>query len=462
MKKLSVIFIVICMVICMIPSVGMLFFPTTQTTENRAMAEPPKLRNDDGGLNPSYFADFESYFNEHIALRNQLVYMDAQIQTSVFQESNVSGVICGTDGWLYYSSTLDDYLGKSVLSDRELYNLAHNFSVVQEYLEGRNITFVLTIPPNKNTLYGEHMPYYSACIINPEHSAKLLAPLLSEQGVRYVDLFTLFEAQDKTLYLKRDSHWNGKGACMAYSAIMDALGAVYEDYSDVEPTLVQGEYGDLNKMLYSFYGDPEENYSYGLTQDYCYVNEVDSVTDGWIITENPYGTGRLLMFRDSFADTLIPFMSNEFATACYSKGAPNAMERYVDLYAPNYVVIEKVERNISDYLENPPILTAPETELPARITIQETDTTVQIENCMNDVNYYKISGTVDLTRIENNSEILVAVNGKVYRAYQTEENGFLLYLKKSAFADAAANLQIYVVNESGCVQALSAAMALPQ
>ena len=443
------------MVLCLIPSVGMLFFPTTQTTENRAMAPAPKLTAEDGSLNKSFFADFESYFTEHMALRNPLVFADAKIQTTLFQESNVSGVIDGTDGWLYYSSTLSDYQGTDVLSDRALHNLSNNFSIVQDYLRERNIDFVLTIAPNKNTLYGENMPYYKSLIVNSDHSAKLLSPYLAQQEVAYLDLFNLFEQQDEVLYLKQDSHWNRKGAFLVYDAIMDMLALPHEDYADNPPELLRDDNGDLSKMLYSFYGKPEENYSYDVSDTYHYANEVDSVEDGWIITENPDGTGTLLMFRDSFANTLIPFFSAEFETAYYAKGEPNAMERYVESYDPDCVVIQKVERNITNYLENPPILTPPEGELPLYITIAETETTVQIEECMNDPSFYKLSGTLDPERMETDSETLVCVNGKYYRAYQTDDQAYMLYLKKDSFAESFADVQLYIVNGATCVQALS-------
>ena len=137
MKKQLIAFVAACLVLCMIPSVGMLFCPTTQTTENRAMAAAPKLLTEDGSLNKAFISDFESYFTEHIALRNPMIYMDAKIQSGIFGESNVSGVISGTDGWLYYASTLSDYQGQAVLSEQALYNLAHNFRIVQDYLEAK-------------------------------------------------------------------------------------------------------------------------------------------------------------------------------------------------------------------------------------------------------------------------------------------------------------------------------------
>ena len=462
MKFKSVIFVVLCMALCLIPSVGMLFFPTTQTTENRPMAAPPQLITEEGGLNKSFFSDFETYFTEHMALRNQMVYADAMVQTKLFQESNVSGVINGTDGWLYYSSTLDDYLGVNPMTDRELYNLAHNFNVVQEYAESRDMDFVLTIAPNKNTLYGEHMPYYKDYQVSDQHNAIRLAPFLAEQEVSYLDLFQLFDAQEEVLYLKRDSHWDNRGACLAYNGIMDALELPHEDYAHRAPEILKNDNGDLNKMLYSFYGELEENYDYGLADGYTYGNDAQSVEDGWIITENGAGKGKLLMFRDSFANTLIPFFSNEFASAYYSKGMPNALERFVETYSPESVVIQKVERNISEYLDNPPILTAPETELPMAYNIALTDTTVEAAACMNDVNYYVISGSVDEDRMEPDSQVFVWVDGHTYRAYHTGENGFLLYLKKAAFSAPTAQVEVYLVSDQTCVQALAAELELPQ
>ena len=225
--------------------------------------------------------------------------------------------------------------------------------------------------------------------------------------------------------------------------------------------VLKNDNGDLNNMLYSFYGELEENYDYGLSQQYAYDKEGATVEDGWIVTTNPNGTGKLLMFRDSFANTLIPFLSNEFAESYYSKGFPNALERFVETHDPDCVVIQKVERNIAEYLENPPILTPPEAELPNKMTLAETETTVQIEQTMNDINYYRISGTVDATRMAPDSEILVSVDGVVYRAYLSGVGDFSLYVKKANFAASETRLQVYILNADHCIQALSTVTALP-
>ena len=423
-------FIAACLLLCLIPSVGMLFFPTTQTTENKALAEPPKT------LSLQVFREFEDWFNQRVALRNLMVYGDARIQ-SVFGVSGVDGVILGRDGWLYYSATLDDYLGTAELSERQLFNLAHNFSVIEQYLQERDIDFALTIAPNKNTLYGQYMPYYGGITQTGDHSAQRLREYLQ---VKYLDLFALFEQQQEILYLKGDSHWNGKGAYLVYSALMEKLGLAAKNFG--QPQAYERTDGDLNRMLYSFYGPAETDYAYQ-------VGQWGNVEQGWLATENPQGSGTLLMFRDSFANNLIPFLSQTYQKAYYSKGQPNLLEDYVEQYAPDAVVIEKAERNITDYLLTPPVITGPQTQLPDQIVIAKTQTTLTCQTAAADTRYWQISGQIDPAWLETDAQVVVRVGDVCYRAYHTGENGFLLYLKNTEAIDT---VQVYLVTDTSCIQ----------
>ena len=137
MKK-YLIFIIACVAVCLLPFAGMAVWPTTASTENKAMSEFPSL-SDGGNLNLNFFKELEEYFNEHFAFRNELVYADAKIQTAAFHVSNVDTVVYGKDGWLYYSSTLDDYLGNHRMSERQIYNIVHNLSLVQQYVDRKSV-----------------------------------------------------------------------------------------------------------------------------------------------------------------------------------------------------------------------------------------------------------------------------------------------------------------------------------
>ncbi|MDE6024987.1 MAG: hypothetical protein K2G45_05980 [Lachnospiraceae bacterium] len=449
MKK-YLIFIIACLVVCLLPFVGMLVRPTTVTTENKVMAEFPSIKAENGSINLKFFQEFEEYFNEHFAFRNELVYADAKLQTSIFKVSNVDTVTYGEDGWLYYTSTLNDYLGYNRMSERQIYNLAHNLSLVRQYVEDKGKDFVLAIPPNKNTLYGENMPYYYSYIVDRTHNIDLLTPKLSELEIPYADLLELFRNEDEILYLKRDSHWNMKGAVMAYNLIMDTLGYPHMNYKDSDVIRTKNEDGDLNRMLYTFYGEKELNYKYNIEHGYTYSNDVKSVEDGWIETENGAGKGTLLMFRDSFGNTLIPFMADQFEKAWFTKENPYGLEGLMEEYNPDAVVLECVERNISRYIDMPPIISAIKTDIPEITEYVESDTTISIQSLNYDFNYYKISGSVDETLLENETDIIVRINGTYYEAYHTRENNYEVYIKKNAIQTNPVEIEVLTKDKEIC------------
>lgn len=429
MKKYTI-FIIACVAVCLLPLAGMAVRPTKVTTENKAMSAFPSIRTENGSLNLNFFQEFETYFNEHFAFRNELVYADAKIQSSVFQVSNIDTVTYGTDGWLYYSSTLNDYLGCNRLSDRQIYNLAHNLSLVCQYVEGKGSDFILTIPPNKNTLYGAHMPYYDSYIVDQTHNVDLLTPNLQKLGVPYADLLRLFRNEDEVLYLKRDSHWNMKGAVMAYNCMMDALGYAHTDYASSPVSRSKDTDGDLNRMLYTLYGEKEFNYDYAIDSTYTYTNPVETVEDVWIETESSTGSHTLLMFRDSFGNTLIPLIAGQFQRAWFTREVPYGLESLMGQYHPSTVVFEKVERNLQEYIQIPPIISAVETEVPHDVESMESDTTISMESFDYDFNYYKINGNVEETLLKDETEIIVRINGTYYESYHIESNGYEVYIQK--------------------------------
>lgn len=471
MKK-YLIFVIACIAACLLPFIGMAVRPTTVSTENKTMAAFPSLKSEDGHLNLDFFQELENYFNEHFAFRNELVYADAKIQTAVFQVSNVDTVIYGKDGWLYYSSTLDDYLGTNRLSGRQIYNLAHNLSLVQQYVEGKGSAFVLAIPPNKNTLYGEHMPYYDSYLVDRTHNVDLLAPKLQELGVSYANLLELFQSEDEVLYLKRDSHWNMKGAIMAYNCMMDALKYAHTDYGDSPVSRAKDEDGDLNRMLYTFYGEKELNYKYQIEQKYTYTNDVESVEDVWIETEGGTGNGTLLMFRDSFGNTLIPLLANQFEKAWFTKEVPYGLENLMEQYHPGTVVLEKVERNLSEYIHMPPIISGIEEEgiqvAPSpgsgpgmsagmqgsdpgiSVQLQESGATISMESLDYDVDYYKVSGSVEEPLLGEETDIVVKINDTYYKSYHIGTNGYEVYIKKEKIQAYPVEIEVLTKDQEIC------------
>ena len=242
MKKRYLIYIILVWVILMIPFAGMTFWPTTTTSENTELAKWPKWK-EDGTWNQDYLEEAGEYFEDHFAFRQYFVTANALLKGNVFQTGATDQVIVGKDDWLYFGGTVNDYRGRNLLSEREMYNVIHNITLMQNHVQQNGSQFVLMVIPNKNTLYDEAMPYY----VKPGDTSNLerLTELLTERGVEFIDVKELFQNEEEVLYFHRDSHWNNKGAVLAYNALMEKLGREHETYLNVPYELEKSHVGDI-------------------------------------------------------------------------------------------------------------------------------------------------------------------------------------------------------------------------
>lgn len=446
------------LVLLMLPFVGMSVAPTMETTENKELAEFPQFI-EAGEWNLQFLSDMGAYFEDHFAFRQEMVAADAGIRSGIFQTSAAENVIDGDNGWLYYKGTLDDYQGTNLLSDRSLFNIAHNLAMMQGMTEAMGAQFYYTVAPNKNTLYGENMPYYYR--EGEESNLERLIPYLEEEQVSYIDLKSVFENESEILYLERDSHWNNKGALLAYNTLLDAMGKAHDDYENVPYELREDYIGDLNEMLFPVGAVPEWNYYYLKEQEYEYVNEADDVEDDLIEAENPDGEGSILVYRDSFGNTLFPLIANEFEETVFTKLVPYSLSDVAE-YEPDYVLVERVERRISSVIEDPPIMQGPTVMLTSGQTV-ETDTTIELEKSGS---YLVVRGNIDPEYLETRSRIFVSVypsgqpDGKAYEAFgvltgsdeQEEDSdcGYQLYLmEQSVPKDTEYDIEIITIGEEG-------------
>lgn len=423
--------------ICLVPLTLMGIRPTTQTTENKKLTEKPVLV-DENGFNKDFLSDAGDYFTDHFAFRQELVAADAKLRSRLFEVSAVDSVIHGENGWLYYEATLDDYQHKNSVSDRMLFNMAHNTALMQEYAELLGKTFLFTIAPNKNSLYDENMPERYNYTVAKESDAERLRPWLEKEGVHYVDLFELFRQQDGVLYYARDSHWNQEGAVLVYNTLLDACGITHETWEDIESEILCDYYGDLNLMLYPVGAEPEDEIHFEKEFTYAYSREGATVEDTFIQTTNPEGSGNLLMYRDSFGNSLLPYFAQHFANATFSKVVPYPMTDLITA-EPDVVIVEKVERHLPTLGEVPPVMSGLARSLSAEPAAAESSTTLRMKK---EGSYYRLSGIADEAFTDVDSRFYVEVDdgetAGVYEAFcvnlsengTSSDYGFLLYLSQ--------------------------------
>ena len=452
MKRIYRVFLTLSMLACLLPFAAMCVRPTVTSAENRVLSVFPAVLRPGGGVNTAFFREFDTWFSEHFAFRNELVFLDSDILSEAFGTSANEKVICGREGWLFYASTLADYQGTAPLSEREICSVAHNLELTDRAVRERGARLLLAFPANKNSLYGAYMPYYCPAPAGTEHDLLRLQERLSERGLPYADLWGLFSREQEILYYRQDSHWNSRGAMLAYTLMMDSLLLPHEDYAAMPVTRALTHEGDLGRMLYTFYGKPGADYHYDLDGRYEIVEASGRTGDGWIETAGHNGGGTLLMFRDSFADALLPFFASSFRTAYFTKEQPYGLEKLLARCAPDVVIAEKAERNLPDYLDLPPLLSAPEAELPAAAEAPREGTLVSLRTPEADRDYYCLSGRV-AGELLPEDVIYAQVNGRVYECFHTRGSGFLMYMKKSDLPAGTAQVRL-LVDSGGAVTAV--------
>lgn len=408
-KVLHIMFIALIWVLCLSLSVGILFAGPAESGANEKLSDFPKLRTKDEQINKEYLTQVSDWIGEHFLLRQELISLENWISAKVFKTSGNPDVILGTDGWLYYSDTLDDYTDTNPMGERELFAASRNLQLMNQYCGENGRGFLFVIAPNKNSVYGENMPDYGHT--GEESNAQRLLERLDACGVQTVDLFESFRGQVPALYFEHDSHWNTKGAALGADLILAGFG-LESDYYQGDFTEKTSHTGDLYTMLYPAFADPEQDYVYGGQLEYAFTTSATR-PDAIVLNTQSSGQGSLLAYRDSFGNLLFPFLADTFASARFSRAAA-----YDLTYEADYVLIELVERNLPQLAMNMPVMPAPEVtvDLPevsvGRVAVEVSQRKELLQ----------IKGT--LPEVDVDSPIYVVCQGVAYEAFCLDKTGF--------------------------------------
>ena len=454
MKKGKLIYCILFFAICLCPSLGMLVTKQETSSENRQLSEFPSPKTEEGKINVEWLSQAGDYFQEHFAFRNELVTGNALLHGRLLETSTADGVIQGKNGWLYYKDSLDDYLGQDLLSDRSLFNIAHMLSMTQQALEEKGVNFLFTIAPNKNSLYGDNMPYYDKLKVSDQTNRENLESWLTTEKVAYADLYQALMEENEVLYHARDSHWNNKGAALAADVLMDALGKDHDSYEGESYTVRRDYTGDLDTMLYPLASTADDEIYYDKETTYATVEEIQSNFDPRITTVNPVKEGSLVMYRDSFGNALLPYMADAYANAYFSRGIPYQLTD-VETPSADTVIIERAERFLPEMSQFPPVLTAKEISLTENEELQGSDGAVDVKIKPQGMTA-QLSGRIKEGLLDTDSRIYLKVNGSVYEAFpmdvkvgeNLDDNGFCLYLPSELVAADGNDVEILIEKDN--------------
>lgn len=347
-------FAALILALCLVPSLGMLLSDSGDTAGgNQVLAAPPSLVDASGQLNPDYLTELTAYVEDSHFLRQEMIEAWSLLNVRALHTSISDQVILGSNGWLYYGETVDDYVGADLLDEREIFSAARNLALVDQYCRSQGAEFLFTIAPNKNSLYDENMPDLTR--LSEGRNADALARALAAENVAYLDLFAAFEGQEEVLYFAQDSHWNDRGAALAADAVNAALGRESAYFTG---PFAEGEHlGDLYEMLFPTGSLAEPAPVCGGAFTFTYDVPIRSAENQTIMTTGG-GEGSLLMFRDSFGNLLYPYLAESFGQALFSRAMPIRLDMIAQREADT-VVLELVERNIDYLIRYVPVMPAP-------------------------------------------------------------------------------------------------------
>lgn len=325
--------------------------------ENRVLAPFPPVSLNRHVLG-SFPEKFRAYFEDHFGFRNALIGWQAAVKVKWLGVSSSKRVILGRDGWLFqppYDNSLEWYRGPRPLTTEQLAQWQRVLEARRDWLRERGMRYIFVIAPEKHTIYPEYVPDAFRRMQEVSRLDQLVRYVKEHSDVEILDLRqALMEAKRRErLYHRTDSHWNDYGAFVGYQAIAAELAkasAEIQPLTEADFELVREQSREMDLSAQLGLGDvlTEENLrlrprraslEFRLNPDIKYL-----VSEG----KNDR-LPRMVMFRDSYSNYLIPFLDHHFSRAVYvwNYGFDTNL---IETERPHFVIQEVVER----YLLNDP------------------------------------------------------------------------------------------------------------
>lgn len=342
-----------------------------QAAENRTLNAFPAF---DG--TPASAAAFapgvQAWFNDHFGLRASLIRWHGISRFSWLRMSPMPSVMVGRDGWLFYAEdgAIEDMAWAQPLTREELAAWTSTIVRTRDWLRARGIAYVFTVAPDKHAVYPEAIPPTVRRIGGQSRTDQLLEALANTGVVLDVRPALLASKPGERLFHRTDTHWNDRGAYVAYRAITDRL---HELQPAVPPAWPRNAFTDVAQRtngrdlagmigLTRVLGEddlrlvPTRPRRARVTEP---AGEDTMAEVGRLVTEVPDAQlPRAVIFRDSFTVGLAPFLSEHFSRSLYL-WQNNFDAAVVAAEHPDVVVQEIVGRHLYEYIPTPELVPEP-------------------------------------------------------------------------------------------------------
>jgi len=338
--------------------------------ENRELRQKPtfQLFNDSISCNRlirNYTHQYEQYYNDNYILKNKFTELYNVLKLKTKTNPLEKSVVIGNDGWFYlgneYSLLVDKNSGHRPLSESELEEIKESILKKKAFCDSLGIQFIITLAPDKQSIYTEFYPYKKY----GESRIEQVDKLLKTMDVNYINIIDTLKVQKKicdtiNIYYKKDSHWNFHGAWPAYSKIFTKVHQLVpnikcltlDDITIVENQLHEGM--DLAKML--SIDDSEYVDLYLLKENN--VEQIESATqekfgEQYQILKShakneQIKEGKIILLGDSFCNALYMWIAGSCHEIFYNQGIGYVYfnKELLEREKPDVLIYEIVERSV--------------------------------------------------------------------------------------------------------------------
>lgn len=320
MKKHPIIFIFFSFIIG-ITFIDILKFNSGYSeVENRNLARRPKFSKENF-LNGEYISKYETYVNDNFLLRDKWINLKSMSEFFLGKLEN-NNIIYGKESYMF---------DKVLSYDRERFE--RNMNAINEFIEEYEGNITTIIAPNSYTLYKDNIPWGMKLLDQEKLINEVYSKSNKDNNIELVKV--LNQHTDSYIYYKTDHHWTSYGAYLAYEAYIESLGEKSVSLDIMFKNEVNKFYGTYFSKSKKFNAESDiltyydtntnitieiENKVFNGLYDYKKLNTRDKYSifirgnNGLSIIKNSdiNSEKKLLIFKDSFANSMIPFLSENF------------------------------------------------------------------------------------------------------------------------------------------------------
>ncbi len=306
-----------------------MFMPkkTFSETENRYLATFPKFTLETL-INGQYMPKVEEYLNDHFIFRDEWISIKTFAE-KLMLKTDSNSVYFGKDGYLIEKrDEIDEELAK-----KNLEYLANFIEMSVNKFGTENVSTVIV--PTASEILKDKLPLFAT-----DYDQTILLEMISSRLPNdvYVDVTETLKAhKEEYIYYKTDHHWTQHGAYYAYEAWAKSAGFTPLSKEEFNIVMASDEfYGTLHAKV-NVNVSPDEIYLYEIKKDmqynllYNFNEKRDSIyqmsaldtRDKYTVfmggnhpvieigTNNTNGR-KLLVIKDSFAHSFVPFVINHY------------------------------------------------------------------------------------------------------------------------------------------------------